>query len=98
MFFVKPKDGAQRLADLLVYFWLNKKTIYLTKNAILVPESSKILKVQKWCQNGSTAIILGVMRNFRKNRILIAIFRQKVSPKIVCTRLFLRAQKYKKVD
>ena len=31
MFFVKPKDGAERLADLLVYFWLNKKTKNLTK-------------------------------------------------------------------
>ena len=34
-----------------------KNTKNLTKKAILAPKGSKISKVQKWCQNGSTVII-----------------------------------------
>jgi len=36
------------------------------------------------------------MSNFRKNQILRLIFRQKVSAKIVYTRVFLSTQKSKK--
>ena len=35
------------------------------KKSILSPKSSKNINVQKWCKNGSTAIILEVMSNFR---------------------------------
>ena len=38
------------------------------------------------------------MSNFRKTQILRVIFRQKVSEKIVYTRVFLSTQKSKKVD
>ena len=33
------------------------KSMYGLKKPILDTKSSKILNVQKWCQNGSTAII-----------------------------------------
>ena len=35
------------------------------KKVILDAKISKIVDIQKWCQNGSTAIIKGVMSNFR---------------------------------
>ena len=54
---IYTKGRAQNLTDLLVYFWSNKKIKNMTKNPILAAESSKILKVQKWCQNSSKAII-----------------------------------------
>ena len=46
----------------------NKNTDILAKNTILGAESSKILKVQNWCQNGLKAIIEGVISKSRKIR------------------------------
>ena len=42
---------------------VNKK-MFGPKNQILDSESSSKQNVQKWCQNGSTAIILRVMSNY----------------------------------
>ena len=95
LFLVGKKNGIKNNECI---FGRTKKPKIWPKNAILALESSKILKVQKWCQNGSTAIIELVTSTFRKKRILIAILRQKVSAKIEFTRLFLSTQKTKKVD
>ena len=54
-------------SDFVIYFWLTKKTKNVDKkNPILGAESSKIFKVQKWCQNGLKPISKGVIGCFKK--------------------------------
>ena len=49
--------------------------LFLPKKVILDPERSKIINVQKWCQNGSMAIIKGVVSKsrFLKNQSRIYV-------------------------
>ena len=47
MFFVKSKDGAQRLTDLLVYFWSNKKSKSLTKKCDISRRKFKNIESKK---------------------------------------------------
>ena len=66
------KHGSENLRIILFvsFFWTFSPL--RTKIVVLVSESSKIVNAQKLCQNGTTAIIEGVMSNFRffKNSIL----------------------------
>ena len=51
-----------------IFLVLTEKTKNVDKkNPILGAESSKILKVQKWCQNGLKPISKGVIGCFRKS-------------------------------
>ena len=69
--FSKKTDIKWRVSTKIGYtsVFLNRKNKKKwSKNGILASESSKKEELQKWFQNGSKAIILRVMGNFRKKK------------------------------
>ena len=69
MFFVKPKDGAQRLTDLIVYFWSNKKTKKLTKKCDISRRKFKNIKSPKMVLKRLKTHYLRSYEHYLENRI-----------------------------
>ena len=99
MFFVKPKDGAQRLTDLPLYFWSNKKTKNLTKKFDISHRKFKNIESPKRVSKRLNGHYLRSYEQFqkkiifkgdfqakgeRKNRIYLGIFEHtKIKKKLI---------------
>ena len=62
--------------------------LFLPKKVILDTERSKIANVQKWCRNGVTTIIKGVVSNFRFLKNQSRIYECKFEKKLIFLRIF----------
>ena len=98
MCFIRPKDGEQHLADLAVYFWLNKKTQNLTKKCDINLRKFKNIESPKMVSKRVNGHYLRSYEQFSKKSDFKCDFEAKSEPKNRNYMVFLSREKEKKVD